>query len=98
PADKDRPPGTGQSLGRSARQEQIGSRTAPQAQQRAPVAARLSLEVEGRPPAANQFQLAQESREVARRIFPENAAGFAENPPGLGGASFRSAIAQQPGP
>ena len=78
-------------------QERLRSRRAAQADIGGLAASRLSLDVEPRPPAPNQFQLTQERRKLAGSVFPDDRGSVLENAPGLGIAALGPEVAQQTG-
>ena len=73
---------------RPRRQEQVRRRLAADADVGAPPAVRLAVDVEARPPAADQFQLAQQGGELAVGRLPRHDAGVWTMRPALGSRLF----------
>jgi hypothetical protein len=57
-------------------------------------AMRLPLDIEARPPTADQFLLAQQRGELAGRMLPNDGLSLFEDAPGLGIAAPPAKIAQ----
>src|SRR5207237_5598985 len=62
-----------------------------------PLPARLAEHVEPRAEELDQFQLAEEGRELVLGVLPDQGACVADDPPGLGVAAVGAEVAQQPG-
>src|SRR5262249_55484234 len=63
-----------------------------------PAAAGLSLHIETRPPATDQFQLSEERCKLAGGILPGDLLGLGQDSPGLGIAAFGTEVAEQARP